>query len=195
VHIVVPYRGENGKQRLDVPADTRARLALAMLADVLAACVATGPTLLVSDDPDAQALATGLGAEWMDDPGGGQGAAVAAAVGRTQSLPLLVVNADLPCVVAEDLRMLARIAELGGVGLVAAADGTTNALALPTATLFAPLYGPGSSARFRVRAEAEGYSVTFPPLRNLVDDVDTAGDVERLVRRVGSRTLAALEAA
>ena len=194
MHIVVPYRGENGKQRLDAPPDARARLALAMLGDVLAACVATGPTLLVSDDADAQALAAELGAGAIDDPGGGQGAAVAAAVARAESTPVLVVNADVPCVVPEDLRTLARIAELGGCAVVAADDGTTNALALPRATLFAPLYGPGSAERFRRRAEAEGYSVVGAALRNLADDVDTADDVARLALRVGPRTQAALAA-
>jgi 2-phospho-L-lactate guanylyltransferase (CobY/MobA/RfbA family) len=73
VHIVVPYRGENGKQRLDAPPDVRARLTLAMLADVITACAATARTLLVTNDPEAGAVAREAGAETVDDPGGGQG--------------------------------------------------------------------------------------------------------------------------
>jgi 2-phospho-L-lactate guanylyltransferase len=193
VHIVVPYRGENGKERLDAPPAERAQLALAMLADVLAACVETGPTLLVSDDEDARAVAHELGADSMDDPGGGQGPAVAAAVARTDAPPVLVVNADVPCVVPHDLRTLAGIAEFGGVGIVEAADGTTNALAFPRLPLFAPLYGPGSAGRFRARGEAEGYDVISAVIPNLADDIDTLDDVERLELRVGPRTLIALQ--
>jgi 2-phospho-L-lactate guanylyltransferase len=193
VHIVVPYRGENGKRRLDAPAELRARLAFAMLQDVLAACVATAPTLLVTDDVEARAFALELGAETIADPGGGQGEAVAAALAQAHSAPVLVVNADLPCAVPRDLRTLAEFAEFGGLGLVEAADGTTNALALPQASLFAPLFGPGSAARFRAHGEAEGVAVVAAMIPNLADDVDTLEDLERVELRAGPRTQAALE--
>ena len=129
--IVVPFRGENGKRRLDAPEDVRSELALAMLGDVLAAATAIGRTLVVTDDEAGRALAAELGAEPVADPGGGQGAAVAAALARLGEGVVLVVNADLPCVVPHDLRTLAGAAELGAIGYVEAADGTTNALALP----------------------------------------------------------------
>jgi 2-phospho-L-lactate/phosphoenolpyruvate guanylyltransferase len=192
VHIVVPYRGENGKQRLDAPPDVRARLTLAMLADVITACAATGRTLLVTNDPEAGAVAREAGAETVDDPGGGQGQAVAAGLAQARSAPVLVVNADLPCVTPRDLRALAEIAELGALGLVEAADGTTNALALPRASLFAPLYGRGSAARFRAHAQQHGVDAVAAAIRNLADDVDTAEDLTRLALRVGPRTQAAL---
>jgi 2-phospho-L-lactate/phosphoenolpyruvate guanylyltransferase len=192
VHIVVPYRGENGKQRLDASPDVRARLTLAMLADVITACAATGRTLLVTNDPEAGAVAREAGAETVDDPGGGQGHAVAAGLAQARSAPFLVVNADLPCVTPRDLRALAEIAELGALGLVEAADGTTNALALPRASLFAPLYGRGSAARFRAHAEQQGVDAVAAAIRNLADDVDTVEDRTRLALRVGPRTQAAL---
>jgi 2-phospho-L-lactate guanylyltransferase len=195
VHIVVPYRGENGKQRLDAPPDVRARLTLAMLADVITACAATARTLLVTNDPEAGAVAREAGAEIVDDPGGGQGQAVAAGLAQAHSAPVLVVNADLPCVTPRDLRALAEIAELGALGLVEAADGTTNALALPRASLFAPLYGRGSAARFRAHAQQHGVDAVAAAIRNLADDVDTAEDLTRLALRVGPRTQAALGSA
>ncbi len=163
-----------------------------MLGDVLTACVATGRTLLVTDDPAARELADELGAETVDDPGGGQGSAVAAALEHVECGPVVIVNADLPCVVPHDLRTLAGAAELGALGLVVAEDGTTNALALPKASLFASLYGPGSAARFREHAEAHGLSAAEAAIPNLSDDVDTTQDLDRVALRAGPRTQAAL---
>lgn len=185
--VVVPFRGEDGKSRL--PAEIRSPLALAMLGDVLEACIAVGPTTLVTNDGPARALAAELGAAACDDPGGGQGAAVAAALVALAG-PVLVVNADLPCVTPVELEALLEAAP----ALAEAADGTTNALSLPDAARFAPLYGPGSAARFR--AHLPGIEVVALP--GLADDVDTLADLERLVDRVGLRTrsaLAAVEAA
>ena len=190
--IVIPFRGRSGKQRLDAPDDVRAELALAMLGDVLTAAVATGRTLLVSADPAARELAAELGAEPVDDPGGGQGAAIAAALEHADPGPVLVVNADVPCVVPHDLRTLAGAAELGAIGYVEAADGTTNALALPDAALFAPLYGGGSAARFRDHARHEGVTAIACAVPNLADDVDTVDDLRRTGLRAGPRTQAAL---
>ena len=174
MQIVVPYRG-SGKRRVDAPAELRAALALAMLGDVLTACVATGRTLLVSDDEAARSLADELGAEVVDDPGGGQGAAVAAALGHVDGGPALVVNADVPCVVPHDLRTLAGIAELGAIGLVEADDGTTNALALPRASLFAPLYGERQRRALSAHARRPGH------------DRDGRGDSEPRRRRRHAR--------
>lgn len=190
--IVVPFRGGSAKQRLDAPDEARAQLALAMLGDVLTAAVATGRTLLVTRDAAARSLAADLGAETVEDPGGGQGAAVEAALQGTDNGTVIILNADVPCVVPRDLRTLAGTADLGALGLVEAADGTTNALALPHASLFAPLYGGGSAARFRDHAEAHGVSAVSAAIPNLSDDVDTLDDLQRVGYRAGPRTLVAL---
>jgi 2-phospho-L-lactate guanylyltransferase len=186
VAIVVPFRGTGGKQRLDAPEGVREQLSLAMLGDVLTACVATGPTRVVSSDPAAVELAAELGADVVADPGGGQGPAVARALAGLPEEPTLVVNADVPCVVPHDLRTLARAAELGVLGLVEAEDGTTNALALPTPAAFAPLYGPDSAQRFREHAEAVGLEASDAEIPNLCDDIDTMTDLERLAHRIGA---------
>jgi 2-phospho-L-lactate guanylyltransferase len=190
--IVVPYRGQNGKQRVDASDELREQLALAMLGDVLAAAVATGRTILASGDPAARALAAELGAEAVDDPGGGQGAAVAAALEQAGRGTVLVLNADVPCVVPHDLRTLAGAADLGAAAFVEAADGTTNALALPQASLFAPLYGAGSAARFRTHFADRGVTAISAAIPNLGDDVDTVDDARRIGLRAGPRTQAAL---
>ena len=188
--IVVPYR-TNGKSRL--PEAARGTLALAMLGDVLAACTAAAQTTVVTDDPAAEALAGELGATLAPDPGDGQGAAVAAALASTDG-PVLVVNADVPCAVPADLRALAAVAEAGALGVVEAADGTTNALALPDAGLFAPLYGPGSAGRFCEHAREHGIDAVSAAIPNLADDVDTVDDLERVGSRAGPRTQAAIAA-
>jgi 2-phospho-L-lactate guanylyltransferase len=188
--IVVPFRGPGGKQRLSpLPEDARAALATAMLADVVAACTAVGRTLVVAPGParDAAAAAlAGTGAELVEDTGSGLGAAVAAGLAHVPAGPAVVVNADLPCVTPRDV--LALLGELppGGLALVEAADGTTNALALADPLLYEPRYGPGSAARFRRLAPAGGVRTAAIP--NVVDDVDTLADLRRLEPRLGPRT-------
>ena len=92
------------------------------------------------------------------------------------------MNADLPGATPAALRRLAE----AGPALVEAIDGTTNALSLPDPHVFAPLYGPGSAARFR--AHAQGLATVR--ILELELDVDSDGDLERLGARLGSRTRA-----
>ena len=190
--IVIPFRGEHGKQRLDAPEAVRAKLGLAMLGDVLAAATATGRTVVVTDDEAGRTLAEELGAGPVADARGWQGAAVAAALEELDAGPVLVINADLPCVVPHDLRTLAGAAELGAIGYVEAEDGTTNALALPGPEHFAPLYGGGSAARFRDHADSIGVPAISCAIPNLADDVDTLDDLRRIGLRAGPRTQAAV---
>lgn len=151
---VIPFSA-NGKTRLG-----DRQLAHAMLADVQAAAA----DALVVDRP------------------GGQGEALAAALAGVKG-PVTIVNSDLPCVTAAELRQLSAAAP----ALVAADDGTTNALALRDARDFEPLYGAGSAARFEERLGAK--RLDLPGLR---DDVDTWDDLERVRDRVGKHTRAYL---
>jgi 2-phospho-L-lactate guanylyltransferase len=188
--LVVPFRGAKGKSRLE-PVEGRARalLARAMLADVIEACRAVGRTFVVC--PEALELE---GVTLVADPGGGQGAAVraglaAAALSSGGAGPFLVVNADLPCVTARDLLALAGAAPAVGLALVAAPDGTTNALALSSPEEFVPLYGVGSAARYAALPGARSFDAP-----NLKDDVDTLADLERVRSRLGPHTTAAFDA-
>lgn len=187
--VVVPFAGPAGKSRLQLPAPARRSLSLAMLGDVLAACVAVGRTYLATPDPRAADLASGLGAVIVPDPGGGQGAAVRMALQAVEEEEaILVVNADLPCAVPDDLLSLLAETPDGGVALVEARDGTTNALSLPGREVFAPLYGRGSAARFREHVARLGLAATSVPIRNLAEDVDTLEDLQGLQPRCGPRT-------
>ncbi len=171
--VVVPFRRESAKLRLHpLPEEARAALAEAMLADVLAAAETVGRTIVASE--------------------ANQGEAVELALRAVESGPILVVNADLPCAQPRDLLALLGALPDGGMALVEARDGTTNAVALTAPHLFAPLYGPGSAGRFHARAERLDVPVVTAEIPNLVDDVDTLADLERLEGRLGSHTAAAL---
>ena len=161
VTVVVPFRGASAKSRLGRP-----DVARAMLEDVLAAARPLGPVVVANGD-------------------GGQGAAVAAALREVEG-PALVVNADVPCTTAADLRALVAATPPGGTAIVAAPDRTTNAISLADARLFAPLYGPGSADRF---VAAGAVAVDLP---NLAADVDVEGDLDAVRDRAGPRTRAAL---
>ena len=150
---VVPFK-LGGKTRLGDP-----EIAFAMFMDVRAACEQVGQ-VRICDAP------------------GGQGAAVEAELATLEG-PVAVVNADLPCVTSHELEEL--LAETPA--LVAARDGTTNALSFDDARDFRPLYGAGSAARFGLK------QIDLPGLR---EDVDTLEDLMRLAPYVGPNTRAAL---
>jgi 2-phospho-L-lactate guanylyltransferase len=187
--VVVPFRGSDPKRRLDpVPESGRAQLAEAMLTDVVNAALAVGRVLVVASEapelPDGVTL--------VPDPLRGQGVAVQAALEIAAASPAtayLVVNADLPCATPRDLLTLAGAIPEGGLALAVAADGTTNALAFADASLFEPLYGPGSAERFVALAPSR-----FVDAPNLIDDVDTLDDLLRLAPRVGPNTRRVLRA-
>jgi len=138
MYVVIPFR-EEGKSRL--PEELRREVGLAMLGDVVEAAISVGDVRVVTADPAGRLVAGELGAEIVDDPGEGQGVAVAAALADVDGI-CLVVNADLPRVRPSDLAALSVSPRLGRVALVASADGRTNALGLPYAEVFRPLYGP-----------------------------------------------------
>jgi 2-phospho-L-lactate guanylyltransferase len=190
--VVIPFAGAEGKTRLHESRKVRHALAQAMFCDVLAACLPVGRTRVVTPDEEAQSAALDAGAEAIADPGGGQGAAVQAGLDGVEPDGILVVNADVPCVVPHDLRSLLAATPAGSFALVEALDGTTNALSLPAADAFAPLYGPSSSDRFRAHAASLGVEAVSVVLPNLADDVDTMADLTRLQLTAGPHTQACL---
>ena len=190
--VVIPFAGAEGKTRLHESRRVRRALAHAMFCDVLSACIPVGRIRVVTPDEGASAAAIEAGAEVVTDPGAGQGAAVEAGLAGAGLGAILVVNADVPSVVPHDLRSLLAATPAGCLALVEALDGTTNALSLPSAEAFAPLYGRGSSDRFRAHAASLGLEAVTVALPNLADDVDTIADLTRLGLRAGPRTQACL---
>jgi len=188
--VVIPFR-EEGKSRL--PEELRREVALAMLGDVVEAAASVGDVRVVTGDAAGRLVAGELGATVVDDPGEGQGAAVAVALEGVDGV-CLIVNADLPRVRPSDLAALAVPPRLRRFALVASPDGRTNALGLPYAEVFRPLYGPDSARRFEAHVLALGLDFEELALPNLVADVDTVVDLDRLGPRGGTRTRALVEA-
>lgn len=186
--VVIPFAGAEGKSRLHTSRRIRRALSLAMLGDVLAACIAIGETRVVTPDAEGADLAREVGAGVVADPGGGLGAAVAAALDGVEPGATIVVNSDVPCAVPADLRAVLAATPAGGVALVEALDGTTNALSISAAETFEPLYGPDSAARFLAHARELGLDAVSAAIPNLADDVDTLDDLKRLHLRLGPRS-------
>jgi 2-phospho-L-lactate guanylyltransferase len=190
--VVIPFSGAAGKTRLHSSRRIRHELSLAMLGDVIAASLPVGEIRVVTGDADGAVLAETAGATVLDDPGGGQAAAVSAALDGADTGGTLIVNADVPCAVPDDLRALLAATPAGGVALVEALDGTTNALSIPAAEAFAPLYGADSAKRFLGHARGLGLEAVSVAIPNLADDVDTLADLERLHLRLGPRSQVSL---
>lgn len=127
---------------------------------------------------DVRAACEQVGDVIVCDAPGGQGPALAETLSRLEG-PVAIVNSDLPSVTPAELLELVD----GAPALVAARDGTTNALALLDARDFRPLYGRGSAARFGLRR------LDLPGLR---EDVDTEEDLLRLAPHAGPNTRRAL---
>jgi 2-phospho-L-lactate guanylyltransferase len=190
--IVIPFAGVEGKTRLHTARSTRRDLSLAMLGDVLSAALAAGEARVVTADAAGASLARELGAEVVEDPGGGQGLAVEAGLRGLEPGALVIMNADLPCATPSDLRGLLAATPAGGIALVEALDGTTNALSISATDVFAPLYGSDSASRFHAHARSLGVDSVSAAIPNLADDVDTIADLHRLHLRLGPRTQIAL---
>lgn len=176
---VIPLKAlDRAKSRLGevLDADARHDLALTMLARTVDACRGAGlDPWVVSPDPAVHASAEVLGARSLDDGGVDLTAAVALALAHHATAAIIVVvAADLPEITAEALLEL--IAQARPLALVAAADGTTNAIAACPPAVFTPSYGPGSAARHG------GLHVRIAELER---DLDTPADLRRVLAPCG----------
>ncbi|MCB4769321.1 2-phospho-L-lactate guanylyltransferase [Ancylobacter sp. Lp-2] len=201
------------KQRLApaLGAEARARLARAMLEDVLAALRqarqhsdALAGTLIVSAEPATEELARAFGAERLAEAEAiGLNAALERAaqhlMGRGAA-GLLVLPGDLPGLSGSEVVRLIGAHPAGrAVSLVAAHDGQgTNALLATPPDAIGFSFGPGSLAAHRAAARAAGMAAFVHEagaLPGIGFDVDAPDDLARLGGLSGpSHTRAALAA-
>ncbi|MBW3591649.1 MAG: 2-phospho-L-lactate guanylyltransferase [Actinobacteria bacterium] len=182
--ILIPVkRFDRAKLRLSqrlTPADRR-RLGLAMLADVLRSTEKWPHRLVVTEDPDAEAVGVSFGCDLVRDPRKGLNSAIVAGSQRAAEMgatSLLVLPADVPLVSSDD------IAELFGrpeqVVVVASGDGGTNALMRRPPHAIPPAFGPASARRHLDLADQAGLETARMELSSLLLDIDRYADLAAL---------------
>ena len=182
----------NAKQRL-IPALSpaeRRELARAMLEDVLDAAVAAlpGAVLVVTTDPQVQAVARALGVECLIESANrghtaavafAQREAVARGVARFLTLP-----GDVPCVTAQEIATLCDALEgaPGGVVFVPSRSGLgTNAALLAPPDAIPLTFGEPSFENHLKTARAAGLTPRVIELPGIGLDVDAPEDLPMLL--------------
>ena len=145
-----------------------------------AACRVVGGDALVEE------AALEAGAEWTPEQGHDLNSSLALAMMRAWkegAKAALVVAGDLPMASAADLRAVVEAS--GGltrpVGVMAVADGGTNALLWPRDARFPPGFGERSFSRHQAAAAAAGAPLSSVTAAGLAFDLDTAADLEYAV--------------
>ncbi len=176
--VVVPVKGGAGaKSRLGVPTPVaRTALATALAQDTVRAALAAMPpgrVLVVTADPGTARWARAMGAEVVQDPGGGLDAAASAGAGAVHDRggeSVAVLLGDHPALRPAELTAALAAAAAHPRAVVPDADGRGTALLTARGVDLAPRFGAGSSAR-HVEAGATSLPLVLPGLRQDVDDL------------------------
>lgn len=195
--VVVPVKrlgAAKTRLRGAVAAHRHEDLALAMLADTVAAILACGQVagaVVVTDDPRAGATVTALGAKIAPDPGGGLNAAMRFGADTVVG-PLrhrAVLTGDLPALRPYELgAALLAAGDSRGYVPDAAGTGTVMLAAGPGDPLDPRFGGPSAAAH-----AASGARLLLGDWPGLRQDVDTAADLRTVTGLgVGEHTCAVL---
>ena len=189
LRVLVPMKPlASAKMRLAPEVDdmTRQGVALSMLDRVVrAAADAFGAAAcrVVGGDALVEEVALEAGAEWTPEQGHDLNSSLALALMRAWkegAKAALVLAGDLPMAAAADLRAVVEAS--GGlarpVGVMAVADGGTNALLWPRDARFPPGFGERSFSRHQAAAAAAGAPLAQATAAGLAFDLDTAADLE-----------------
>lgn len=182
--ILIPVKpfGES-KKRLSslLTQQQRRRLSLAMVADVLRATEKWPNRLLVTSDPDAEAVGLAFGCELVPDLGQGLNAAIAFGTLKAIEMgitSLLVLPSDVPLVTSDDIAFL--FADLHEVVVAPSNDGGTNALRRCPPDAIQPAFGPSSARAHEASAAEAGLGFKMIDRESLLFDVDRYEDLEAL---------------
>jgi 2-phospho-L-lactate/phosphoenolpyruvate guanylyltransferase len=197
---IVPLRSPGaGKTRLapGLGPESRAALAGAMLADVVAALRGADLHVVVAaGGPTAAAAASALAVEVVLDAPHVRGLDDAVDHARQHVGPvggLLVVQADLPLLTTDDVRCV--LDPDAAVVVAPSADGGTSALLRRPPTVIPTAYGPGSAHAHQRMARAAEATLATIERPGLAHDVDVLDDLRRLdLGQVGPATAAVLAA-
>ncbi len=182
------------KSRLgeSVAEELRARLARAMVADVLQALSQTASvelTIVVTREPSLPETAREHGALLVEDTAEqGQSAAVTLGVQRAMADGFeraLCIPGDCPALDPDELDALLAMTGERSVVIVPDRHGTgTNGLLLTPPDAIAPAFGPGSCERHRALADDAGVDCHVAHPSSLLLDVDTGADLAALRDRL-----------
>lgn len=175
------------------PAAAHDRLVLALLADTVAAALASpavAGVLVVTDDPAAAAAVTGLGARTVPDvPDRGLNPALTHGARATGAAAVAALSSDLPALRPEELTAALTAAQAASRCFVPDTPGTGTTLLTAVGTDLCPAFGAGS-ARRHAAGGAVPLAGDWPGLRR---DVDTPDDLQAArALGVGARTAALL---
>jgi 2-phospho-L-lactate/phosphoenolpyruvate guanylyltransferase len=194
---VVPVKRFGSAKRRLAPAldeSSRRRLAEAMLGDVLerlAGARSVAGVVVVSGDPRAASIATGAGAEVIDDPtdiGHPQAAGLGIELARHRGIgAVALLPGDCPLIDAAEVdEAIARL-ESAAVVVVPDRHGEgTNGLLLRPPDAIVPAFGPGSRRRHVELARGRGLAAEVAELGSLGLDLDTADDLRALAEAVAA---------
>ena len=176
------------KSRLAPALDSRQRasLSLNLLDVVLSAAVSSSldRVIVLGGDEDVRSLASGRGAEWMLDSGGGLNEELGAVMGQLSAAGFasIYIPGDLPLLAGSDIETVVETSEGGELLTLcpAAEDGGTNGLVVPATRPFRPMLGKDSFARHLRAAEALPHAVCRTPGFGL--DLDSVADLEACER-------------
>lgn len=186
---LLPIKALRGaKKRLSeiLSEDERARLVRAMASDVLTALMEAkglNGVVVVSSDPDVQAIASEAGARFLPE-GNAKGlnpvlqhAAETLAGEGIESI--LIIHGDLPLAGAEEIDAI--ISHHGSAPAITIApsrdDGGTNAMAISPPTLIPFEYGADSDAKHRRAAVLVGLTPTILESPGIGLDIDRPSDL------------------
>jgi 2-phospho-L-lactate guanylyltransferase len=194
VDALVPLkRLDYAKTRLASVLDpsTRVRVMRALLDHTLEQ-VKAAPSIrsvtLVSSAFEAPSIAAEHGVAHFDDRGLPWNEALAAAIAEAVSGDAVaIVSADVPLLTIDDVeRFVAALTKRGAV-IARATDAGTNGVAMDPAGAMPTTFGVrGSAARHAELAEEAGLTPVIVDIPGLAHDLDTAADLEEVLRHAMS---------